>query len=100
MTTLRALDFPAVIIGQPYTSALLDRYDWTDAYPVVELHSNRTVGTVVDIADANEPSVDLTGVTIVEGRVVSAGGDFDNDALASREELRAAGFNVGTSDDR
>ncbi len=81
-------------IGQPFTATTLTAYEWADTWPVVEVNPDGTVGRVETIVSADDVPPHLTGVTITEGRIVSAGGDFDVDAMASREELRAAGFAV------
>ena len=84
------------LIGHPYDAAVLARFDWHTVMPEVGVNEDTTVGRIraMHYGDDSDQSVSVTGVTIQDGRVISAGGDHDVDAYADIGELRAAGFAV------
>ena len=81
------------LIGTTYSPAAIDAHDWHGYYPLVTVEPDGTVTTIDDVLGAEELSGDqYVLVRITDGRAVSAGTGYENDAAALRSETIIAGL--------
>lgn len=81
-----------LLVGRPYSSAILNAYDWRTAYPLVAVDATGVVGAITGIVYADDPDTAWTLIDVQDGRVRRAGTGVESDAAALRSELVAAGL--------
>ncbi len=84
---------PEHLIGEDYTTELVEEVEFGDRWPLVTVHPDGTVGTIDEIVSAYDSDADRwVLIDVQDGRVVRAGTSHENDAAALRSELIDAGI--------